>query len=456
MKVSPVFKEVGTILRYVSFIFLLPVLISLIYRETDNIIPFVILFVLTFFISFVMIKLPQRDNKKMKLRQSLVTIVVLWITVTLLGSIPFMWIVGMSFIDAFFESISSWTTTGFTLLNPETLSHTILFWRSLGQWLGGLGIVVLALNGLLKVGITLYTAEGRDERIQPNIINTTKTIWWVYCLYTFIGIVLLTALGMPVFDSVNHTMTAIATGGMSTRAESVGAFVSVPVYIVLMSFMILGNISFLSHYRLLTGKVKEFIRDIQNRIVFLILTVAIIAVLPFNDIMSSSFHVISAMGTGFQISGLDMWNDFSLFILIVVMILGGAAGSTAGGIKSIRVAVLSRSIYNNVKKLLLPKRIFRQGIGGAVFKDEEVYEVYRYSMLYIILFAVASVVLMATGYTVMESMFSVASAQGNVGLSIVSEFNIVSKITLMIVMIAGRLEIWSVLVLLGYIFAKRS
>ncbi|MBN2101825.1 MAG: TrkH family potassium uptake protein [Candidatus Aenigmarchaeota archaeon] len=362
----------------------------------------------------------------------------------------------MSFVDALFESVSSWTTTGFTLLNPETLSHTILFWRSLGQWLGGLGIVVLALNGLLKVGITLYTAEGRDERIQPNIINTTKTIWWVYCLYTIIGIIFLTILGMPIFDSVNHTMTAIATGGMSTRAASVGAFDSVPIYIALMALMILGNISFLSHYRLLTGKVKEFIKDIQNHMVFLVLAVATVVILPFNDILSSSFHVVSAMGTGFQISGLEAWSDFSLIILVIVMIIGGAAGSTAGGIKSIRVAVLCRSIINNVRKLLLPKRVFRQGVGGTIFKDEEVYEVYRYSMLYIILFVIASAILMFTGYSAVESMFSVASAQGNVGLSIVSDFNIISKITLMVVMIAGRLEIWSVLVLVGYIFAKRS
>jgi trk system potassium uptake protein len=455
MKPHPILRDIGTLLKYWSFCLLAPVAIAAIYGEIKLLREFVFAFFLVFVLGMALSSIFSCKETATRLNEGLVIVALFWLVMTFIGSLFFYRNLDITFLDAFFESMSSWTTTGLTVLNPETLPKTLVFWRSFGQWIGGLGIVVLALGGLFKTSSSLYVVEGRSERIRPNLLHSINAMWWLYGLYTLLGIIFLTIFGMHWFDAINHAMTALSTGGMSTKAASIAAFNSLNIEIVLIVLMIIGNISFFTHYHLIAGETKRFLKNIQNQALFIMIIIATLLIASTYSFRSTIFHVISAISTGYQIESLVNWSGFTKAILIILMIIGGTLGSTAGGLKLNRVIVLFKSLFLQIMKFMSPKKVFSRKIGNVIYEDKDVKAVFNYIAVYLLILLVSAVVFMFIGHSPIDSLFQVASAQGNIGLSVISNFTVLEKTILMFNMWIGRLEIWSVLILIIYLVKRR-
>lgn len=453
-----VIRDLATVLRYIGFLFLVPIIVALIYSEYYLIHIFFITGAFVSLVGYVFSKCFESD-KITTFKHALVTVALIWLIVPAMSTIPLL-MLKIGFLNAFFETMSAWTTTGLTIIKDvEVMPCTLLFWRSFMQWIGGIGIVVAVLAGLFRTGGTLFLAEGREEKIKPNIINTIKTIWWIYILYTCVGIILL-AFRMPIFDSFNHAMTAIATGGMVTKNSNISHFSSLYVEAICMVLMLFGGISFLSHYYLLKGEVKKFLFDIQFKSLVAVLAIAVVILLllSFIPLRQVLFQAVSAVtATGFSTAGVGGWSNIAKSILILLMIIGGAAGSTAGGLKLLRVNIFIKSIYWRVRELLTPDIIITKKIGERILEDKHITGVLSFILLYIIFLALGTFILIGEGFPVINSFFEVASAQGNVGLStgITQNATFLSKIVLIGNMWIGRLEIWAVLTLIGAIFIRK-
>ncbi|MCX6819228.1 MAG: TrkH family potassium uptake protein [Candidatus Aenigmarchaeota archaeon] len=400
-------------------------------------------------------------EKTTEFRHALVVVALIWLIAALLSAIPFVFVLKMNFLDSFFEAMSAWTTTGLTVINNvEAVPFTLLFWRSFMQWVGGIGIVVAVLGGVFKLGSSMFFAEAREEKIKPNVINTIRTILWIYLFYTSFGFVLLVIFGMPVFDSINHVMTAISTGGMSVKNSSISYYNNIYIEMVLMFIMLCGSISFLSHFNLLKGNIRYFIRDLQLRSLVILLLIAFFVLMLFiSPAREAAFQVISASsGTGFSTADLSAWNDFSKSVLILLMVVGGCAGSTAGGLKLIRVITLFKSAYWNLRMLMTPGVVINKKIGDKILKNQDIRVTLIFILLYIMFLLLGSFVFMGLGFSGTNSFFEVASAQGNVGLSTgitSASLHYLGKIMLIINMWVGRLEIWAIFIMISSIFIRR-
>lgn len=445
MKRRVIIKESFSLLRSWSFLLLAPILVAIIYKEYTSIPIFLALFANIYLISTVITK--KIDTKEQaQLKEGFTIIAFCWLIVTLIGGLVFYFHLPISFLDAFFESMSSWTTTGLSVLTPESLPHTILFWRSFGQWIGGLGIVILVAGNIFKNGNAILKAEGRNDRIKPNIINSLRIMGGIYVAYTMIGMLSLWLAGMGLFDAVNHAMTAIATGGMSTKNASIMAFEGLGIRITLIIMMILGNISFFHHYHLLKGDVKTFFKSKQNLILFSIITIGTLLLLLPHTFMESLFQIVSAIGTGYNTVNITTWGNSSIMILLLLMMLGGVAGSTAGGIKIHRLGIVLQQINIQIKKMKRPHQIFVNKFDDKNYQQNEVIRIYNYIFIYIVILVVATMIFAGLGHDPLKALFEIASAQGNVGLSMDITYGGLEKAILIFVMWAGRLEIWAVLI----------
>jgi trk system potassium uptake protein TrkH len=403
-----------------------------------------------------------------------------WLLLTFMGSLPF-WLGGydnaLSPLDGFFESMSGFTATGLTMYaDVETLPRAILFWRSFTQWIGGVGVIVLFLSILIRssgIAAKLYKAEGRTDRIATNIVSTARRIWGIYILYTvlcIIGLIALMGVGKS-FDAVNVSMTCLATGGFAVTNDSIAAY---PGYIAafIIPFMLLGGISFASHRHLLKRNFKEFF-TIEVKAILLIVFITSIFLMTRVNGLDSFFQTSSALtGTGFSTANVGKWDDFSKFILSILMVLGGGYGSTSSALKMIRVVIIIYAVAWVVKKFLYSRKaVIPFKIGRNTYPVEEIRVATLYSILYIIVLCLGALVFMATTtpegfygpdgpttYTAADSLFEVASAEGNVGLSTgVTNAAMPGhlKVVLIIEMWVGRLEIFPVLTLLAVPFRKR-
>ncbi len=333
------------------------------------------------------------------------------------------------------------------------------------QWLGGIGIVLVALTVLIRPGVAaarLYKAEARSERIMPNLVNTAKIIFEIYLTLTLVGVYLYYINGMSLFDAVIHSMTGLGTGGMSSHDQSIGYFHSLSIEAVTIFLMIMGATNFTVHYRMFKERsLGRFFRDIQVRYMFFFLIPAIILI-AYNLMQTNMaagkafreaiFHAVSAITcTGFGIDNLSKYPELSKFMLGFLMVIGGGAGSTAGGIKLIRVTLMYESLKWTIEQAILPKgAVIKRKVGDYIFSDEEIQEVLSFTMTYFAFLLIGTIWLMVRlGTSLADSFFEVASAQGNVGLSV----GITSpalppdvKVLLILHMWIGRLEIFSTLV----------
>ncbi len=404
-----------------------------------------------------------------------------WVLVALLGALPFhlmsVWTTGAAlpyadFGAAFFEAMSGFTSTGLTMATrPDLLPHSLQWWRSFTEWIGGVGVIVLMLTLIAGPGratMTLYLAEARTEKIHPSVVSTVRTIWWIFFLFTGGSILALWLAGMPVWEAINHGMTGIATGGFTLWPDSIGHYNSVAIEILLLVIMVAGSVSFAVHYRALRYGPGLYMRDVQTKwfLAFLgigALLVSLEALLraPLSSALRhGTFQYFSAMTcTGFQSTASAYWSDTAKLMLAVGMVIGGAAGSTTGGIKVMRYVLLLKGVGWKLRKTLKPPdAIVPFRIGSKVFPEEEAWrrleEASTIAFLWLVFLLVgilALAVLVGHEYGLADVIFEVASAQGNVGLSTGithPDMPTAAKLVLSFSMWVGRLEIIPVIMLL--------
>lgn len=447
----------GYIIIGIGLILAIPEIIDLFYGEFNyqiGLIPCLISIILG--IIFV---LKYREYDKLKFKHGMLISSVSWLWAGLVGAIIMMLLLDVSFIDAFFENMSAWTGSGLTLFNDvESLPMSILFLRSLEQWIGGLGVVIIFISILIKPGTSaykLYRSEARDEKIKPNIRNTLYKTLQIYFIYTCIGILLYIIAGLPVFDSINLTFTTISTGGMSIKNANVGFYQNNIVYLITIFLMILGATSFTVHYKMAKTKGKAILKDIQFHflIIFILIFGIFIAVTTDITPMYIVFHLVSAITTtGANIATsaeLASWSPTVLIMVIVLMVMGGSSSSTVGAVKLIRVITFLKSVHLAVTNLISPeKRVVKTKINGKIINEGEMKEASSYIAVYIMFIAISWIIITYFTNDPLYSLFDVTSTIGNVGLStgmVSGSLNPIGKILLIFLMWIGRLEIIPVL-----------
>lgn len=451
----------------IGLIFILPMIMALIYMESDALLGFLIPMVVATSIGFISYR-RVGPPVKLTIAEAMVISSIGWLLVAAFSSIPYAIVLGMNPLDAYFEAFSSLTTTGMTvILVLEGIPKSILFWRALGEWIGGAGIILLTTLLLLSregiVAWRLYVSETREERLAPTIRETIRNIWLIYVFYTVLCAFILMFVGLEPFDAICHALTCVSTGGFSTRTENVGAFNNTTVEVVLIVFMILGATRFSLHHRLFTGDVKGFVRDFELRVFVLILTISSLIVsldliyrlgLDLGEAFRIGFfHGVSiCTTTGFTTRDLNSfpYPPLSMAVFIVLMIIGGCSNSTAGGIKIWRLAILLKLARYEVENFLLPPEAFRKlKLNGRVLEDGEVVRIASFFFMYIFFVLITTTLITFLEGDFLGGLSAVCSATATVGPSFMSPLALspLSKVILIISMWVGRLELIPVLLL---------
>ena len=468
-----VFFILGILLIVLGISMLAPYGMQLIYEENSH--SFVSSAFITIFVGILFILANLEKEFKLNLRQTFLFSTLAWVMVAIFGSLPFLLSPKeFSFSEAFFESMSGITTTGATIITDlDNSPKSILLWRAIMQWLGGIGIVVMAITvlPLLKVGgMQLFKMEGPDstEKILPRTIEVATIIISTYFALTLFCGFFYWLFGMSAFDSISHAMTTIATGGFSTHNESIGFFENSNIEIIACIFIILGSIPFISYLKFLQGNKKIFIEDSQIKgLIYIILISVIIMFLYllfinyekniFDNIRISSFNVISILsGTGYVTDDFGLWGKFSLIFFLFLMFIGGCAGSTACGIKIFRLQMLIIFLKNQIKKLIYPNSIIITRYNNQKITDDFFKSVIIFIFSFLFIFFIISMLLTITGLDFLTAISGAASAISNVGPGLgemigpngnYKEIPDASKWILSIGMLLGRLELFAVLVL---------
>ncbi len=467
-------RDLAAIVQILSFVLLLPICGTLLYTVSPTIgeklvdmSAFIIPSVLLYFLYWILKKLSIDSPSKTK--HIMVTFALTWIVISLVGSLPFLIRGVLTPLNAFFESMSGWTTTGFSMIQDiEGTDKDILLYRSIMQGFGGLGVISLGLMVLLQGGnIGVGYSNVGVQRIKPGIKQTIKEAWKIYGLYILLGCVMLYLAGMTFFDAINFSITAMATGGFSTHADA-GYYGSYLIEGILMFLMILGMTNFIIHYRLFSGDKRAFSGS-EFKYSFAIIAVAVVVISlsifgkdiqgvdtssPFDVVWKSGFHVISGMSTcGYNTVDFGQWPDFSKTLMVGLMYIGGMASSTAGGIRVIRFVIILHAINYSLKKLLLPgSAVLVVKLDGKALQ-EDIMTVVGYSAVYLTTAIFLGMVLMLLGYSSIDSILTIMSAMGNDGLGAISGtawygMHYVGKLTIIAAMWIGRVEIYASLLLI--------
>lgn len=482
------FKDLSGILQVLSVVMLAPIAVTVLTTEETgfyNILVESLAFIIPSIVLYLMhkgIDHKIRSRQYTRTKHALLTVVIAWMVIALVGSLPFMIRGVLDPVDSFFESMSGWATTGMTMIEyPEVVDSDIIFYRAWTHAVGGVGIIALGLIVLMQSGsvaMEYYSSEVGGQKIKPGIKSTVLETWKIYSLYTLAGIVLLYIAGMTPFDAVNHGFAAIATGGFSTHAESIAYFDSVWIELIIMFLMLAGSISFLLHYKIFNGDVKSFFRNVETRYMFvLIFAVTLIsfwslygADIPgldtssvFETVRASLFQSVSASScTGFGTANIGDWPELPQTAIMILMYIGGFYGSTAGGIKILRFVVVIKAVHYTVRRMLLPKNaIVTMRMGGKAVSQTDILYVLGLSMVYLIVAVIGAVIIMGLGYTGYESISTSLSAMGNVGIVYIQgarwfDMPAVGKIVIALLMWIGRLEIFPILMLLSPLYSRRG
>ena len=449
---------------------LIPVIAQLFYDETDS--SFfgasivTIIFGTLFFLSNI------DHDKKLNLQQAFLLTALSWLSIAIFGSLPFVFSSeNFTFTNAFFESMSGITTTGSTIIpNLESMPKGILFWRAILQWLGGIGIIVMAITlmPIMNVGgMQLFKISNNDssEKILPKSKEIALRLIYIYSSLTALCALSYKFLGMNFFDSLTHSMTTIATGGFSNYNQSIGFFNSVSIEISAMIFIILGSLPFIAYIKFLGGNKKIFLSDIQIKTFIKIIFFSVIVLTIYLSLNNSNqlnlrsifFNVISILtGTGYVNAQFDNWGGFSLVLFLILMFIGGCAGSTTCGIKIFRIQILYSFISNQIKKIIYPKGIFILKYNQNAVDNKFVASIISFIYMYLVIFFIITALLSLTGLDFITSISGAATSISNVGPGLGSTIGPngnfstlpdVSKWILTLGMILGRLELFAILVL---------
>jgi len=470
----------GALFIFLSVTLLVPALVSVIYGE-DDLIPILISAGISLVLGAILVLL-FRVKVDLKIKEGFALVTLSWLSFALIGALPF-YISGYipSYTDAFFETMSGFTTTGATILTDiEVLPHGLLFWRSFTHWLGGMGIILLSLAILPLLGVggmQLYKAEvpgPEHDRLTPRIKNTAVILWEVYVIISVIEAVLLYLAGMNVFDSICHTFGTMATGGFSTKNASIGYYNSPMIDTIIIVFMIIAGINFFLHFRAIQGDLKSYFKDTEALFYLGLIgfgsTAIIFSLVLTQDYSISTafqkgmFQVVSIITTtGYGTGDYELWAFSAQVILFIFMFIGGSAGSTGGGMKIMRLVVLLKFGLNEIKKLIHPQAVLPVRINKRTIPNEIVANIAGFFMLYISLFVLGVIVMSFQGLDFSSSLGSVAATIGNIGPGLGSvgptdnyaHINDFGKWFLSFLMLAGRLEIYTVIIMLTPVFWKK-
>lgn len=462
----------GVILMLIGIIILLPLLILFIYPEEIDqakyfILPGVSSILMGYLFTFLIKGKPKGSLRR---HHDTVIVVISWLSAIFLTALPFILTGEYNFTQAIFETTSGWSTTGLSVVDVTTAPKIFLIHRTIILFFGGVGLVLIMVSVLSdSSGMNLYSAEGHSDRLLPNLVKSSRTIMAIYAGYILGGTILYVIFGMSLFDAFNHSVAALSTGGFSTRAESIGYYSSRPIEIVTIVLMLLGGTNFLAHLFLIKGKFKAFFGYCEVRFQLFISALAAAIMAPLlligaisnsigDSIFDALFQVVSALTTtGFQtIPSFTAWPSSAILIMIVLQLIGGGTGSTAGGIKQIRVYTMLKDIVWGIRNKYSNKRVVRANYIKRPDKNEfignsEKSEIGSYIFLYFVIFLAGTFVLTCFGNGIKESMFEFSSAISTVGLSMgITSYDAHPVIlwTEIIGMFVGRLEIYVVLLAL--------
>ena len=465
-----VFFTLGILQIILGVSMFIPIIVQFFYSEIDS--SFfgssivTIIFGTLFFLSNL------DHDKKLNLQQAFLLTALSWISIAIFGSLPFVFSsIELSITDSFFESMSGITTTGSTIISDlENAPKGLLLWRAILQWLGGIGIIVMAITlmPIMNVGgMQLFKISSNDssEKILPKSKEIALRLIYIYSGLTGLCAITYWIFGMGKFDSLTYSMTTIATGGFSNYNESIGYFNSLPIEISSMFFIILGSIPFIAYIKFISGNKKIFLNDIQIKtfLKIIIFTVIILSIyLLFSNqenfsLRSIFFNTISILsGTGYVNAEFDRWGSFPITLFLALMFIGGCAGSTACGVKIFRIQILYLFIINQLKKIIYPKGVFVIKYDQSAVDEKFIASIISFIYFYIVIFFILTALLSLTGLDFITAISGAATSISNVGPGLgpiigpngdFSSLPDLSKWILTVGMILGRLELFAILVL---------
>ncbi len=479
--IKAILKILGFLLIVEGVSMLLAFAVSLIYQEHD-IIPLLKSSLLCIFIGGITVFTTQNAKKNISKSDGFIIVSLVWVIFSFFGSIPYLLSNSIpTLTDAFFETMSGFTTTGSSILNDiESLPHGILFWRSMTQWLGGMGIIVLSLAILPVFGIggmQLFAAEvpgPTPDKLNPKIQQTAKNLWAIYVLFTLAETVLLWMGGMSLFDAINHSFTTMATGGYSTKQASIAHWDSAYIQYIVIFFMFLAGTNFTLSYSALTGKFDKVYKNEEFK--YYLFFVIIFSAIIFSGLLLTSqlgyeqafrdtlFQVVSIITTtGFATADYLTWMPFLIVLLFSLFFFGGSAGSTGGGIKIMRIVLLLKNSYYELRRLLHPNAVIPVRFNKRAVSEHIITNVLAFFMIYLIIFFVSTILFTLIEPDLDSAMGAVATSLGNIGPGLGKygptenfyHIHAVGKWFLSFLMLLGRLELFTVLVLFSPAFWKK-
>ena len=465
-----VFFTLGILQIILGIFMLIPIIAQFFYNEIDS--SFLSASIVTIIFGTLFFLSNLDHDKKLNLQQAFLVTALSWLSIAIFSSLPFIFSnTNFSITNAFFESMSGITTTGSTIIsNLESMPKGILLWRAILQWLGGIGIIVMAITlmPIMNVGgMQLFKISNNDssEKILPKSKEIALRLIFIYLILTLFCAISYKILGMNIFDSLTHAMTTIATGGFSNYNDSIGFFNSISIEISAMVFIILGSLPFIVYIKFLNGNKKIFLNDIQIRTFIKIILISIVLLAIYLSLSQSNsfnlrsifFNVISILtGTGYVNAQFDSWGGFPIVLFLLLMFIGGCAGSTTCGIKIFRIQILYSFISNQLKKIIYPKGVFILKYDQNPVDNKFISSVISFIYLYFMIFFAITALLSLTGLDFITSISGAATSISNVGPGLgsiigpngnFSSLPDISKWILTLGMILGRLELFAILVL---------
>lgn len=472
MRVAPIVHLTGVLLRFFGAMFAAPLVVSVWYGERADAVAFLVSGLISAGTGHLMARASRRTPDDLRRVEALGVVAATWILLAQGAALPYL-AAGLSPIDAFFEAMSGLTTTGATVMRDfGQFGRGIFFWRALTQWLGGMGVIALFVAVLPRLAIggrQLFFAEApgpTDEQLTPQVRKTAAALWSVYAGLTVAEIVALLVVGLPLYDSVCHALTTLAAGGFSPHPLSIMGYRNPAAEWVILFFMLAAGANFALHYRTMRGEVGSFARDEEFRayLGIVLVTTGLVALMVgpeagglLDRVRAAGFQVVSILTTtGYATADFELWNDQAKMVLLVLMFIGGCAGSAAGGPKVVRQVLIARYTLLELRRTVHPRGVLPVKLGGRVVPEDVMRGVLVFFLFYLLVFAVCTTVVTLLGADLMTGLTASIATLGNIGpgfagvgpMAHYGDLHPVSKFVLTLAMWIGRLEVLTVLALL--------